>query len=225
MQSNIRTINDIRQFQKPHDSIFSKLVTRKFSRIFTFYALRVSWLTPNVVSSLSFIIALIGIGLFLHPELWVRAVGVLLLQISFVLDCSDGEIARARGLSSKYGAFLDSSYDRIKEALMLGALTWLAFIDRETMLVILIGVSAILGLQIISYLREAKKASWPDQRSSEIYITKTIYLGTVDIVIFVVSAAVLFQFEIELLLLIALGSIPLIFKQFWSAWQLNSQST
>lgn len=222
MQSKVQSIDDIRQFQKPHDSIFSTLVTRKFSRVFTFYALKFQWLTPNVVSSISFIMALVGVGLFLHDEFSWRVTGVVLLQLSFVLDCSDGEIARARGMSSKFGAFLDSSYDRIKEAAMLGALTWIAYLDRATVLMLWIGFGAIIGLQIISFLREAKKASWPGKRASEIYITKTIYLGTVDVIIFAVSAAVLFQYEAELLLLAALGSIPLIFKQFFSAWKLEN---
>lgn len=224
MQSEVRSIRDVRKFQKPHDSIFSKLITRKLSAVFTFYALRVKWLTPNVVSTISFLMAMVAVALFLYPNYLFRVGGVILLQLSFVLDCSDGEIARACGKSSKFGAFLDSSFDRLKEAAMLGALTWIAYIELGTVAIFWIGISAIVGLQIISFLREAKKSSWPNQQSSELYITKTIYLGTVDIIIYAVSAAVLFSLEAELLLLIALGSIPLIIKQFYSAWQINRQS-
>lgn len=220
MKSPVQKIDDIKRFQKPHDSIFSKLFTRRLSRVFTFYALRVKFLTPNVVSLISLVLALIAVGLFFSENIWIKALAVALLQLSFVLDCADGEIARARDLGSTFGAFLDSSFDRIKEAAMLGALTWIAFLERETVVILWIGFGAVIGLQLISFLREAKKASWPAQRVSEIYITKTIYLGTVDVTIFAVSVAVLFGFEAELLLLIALASIPLIGKQFFSARKL-----
>ena len=41
-----------------------------------------------------------------------------------MLDMVDGAVARARGGSSRFGAVLDSSLDRVADAAVFGALLW-----------------------------------------------------------------------------------------------------
>ena len=109
----IKKIKDVKPFQKPQDSIFSMLFTRKLSRVLTFFM--VKWfkgITPNQVSVFSFVLAVIAVGLFLHEDWAWRVLGAVLLQLSFAFDCSDGEVSRIKNLSSKYGAWLDSTLDR-----------------------------------------------------------------------------------------------------------------
>jgi CDP-diacylglycerol--glycerol-3-phosphate 3-phosphatidyltransferase len=48
--------------------------------------------------------------------------GAALLLLSGVCDILDGELARARGASSVFGAFLDSTLDRLADALVLAGL-------------------------------------------------------------------------------------------------------
>jgi CDP-diacylglycerol--glycerol-3-phosphate 3-phosphatidyltransferase len=49
-------------------------------------------------------------------------IGAGLLVVSGVCDILDGELARARGVSSTFGAFLDSTLDRLADALVLAGL-------------------------------------------------------------------------------------------------------
>jgi len=79
-------------------------------------------------------------------------------------------------------------------------------------------------LQLVSYLREAKKSSWPTTRTAELFISKNIYLGTVDITIYVVSLAIIMHWELYILWLFLLVSVPLIFKQLLSAYRLSQKS-
>ncbi|MFC1598232.1 CDP-alcohol phosphatidyltransferase family protein [Patescibacteria group bacterium] len=220
-----KKISEVKPFQKPQDSIFSTLFTRRLSRVLTF--ITVKWfpkVTPNQVSAFSFVLSVAACGLFLHPNWWWRLLGVVLLQLGFAFDCSDGELARIKNLSSKYGAWLDSVFDRIKEALILGAMAMWWFWNRESEIwVLLVGFGAIIGLQLVSYLREAKKASWPSDRISEVFITKKIYIGTVDVTIYLVSAAVLLNLQIWALWIFLAVSIPLLLKQFWSAYKLSKR--
>lgn len=214
-------IADVKAYQKPHDSIFSTLFTRHLSRVFTYYL--VHWwkgVTPNKVSLLSFIIAIIACGLFMVEDYWIRIIGVVLLQISFALDCSDGEIARLKNMGSKFGAWFDSTNDRIKEIIMFAALAYAWYLRDPSMMVVVVGAGAIIGWLLIGYLREAKKSSWPATRTAELYITKNIYIGTVDVTIYLVCAAIIFKLELYALILFLLVSIPLIFKQIKSAWKL-----
>jgi hypothetical protein len=72
-------------------------------------------LTPNHVTLLA---ALMGVAagaavvLGVERPAW-RLVAGLLLFCSVVLDCSDGQLARARGTSSTYGAILDGLSDYV----------------------------------------------------------------------------------------------------------------
>lgn len=218
------SISQIRAVQKPHDSVFSKLITRKLSLRLTWVLLK--WfpaISPNTVSVWSFIFALVAVVCFFNQSYAVRVFGVVLFQLGFVFDCSDGEVARATGRMSPFGAFLDSTLDRFKEILVLGVLTlYLASIlptplGWSATSILILGACAILGLQLIAYLREAKKAAFPSTRTSEIYISKSMYLGTVDIFVYMVSLAVLTRVEFWLLIAIAVVSIPLVLKQIWSA--------
>lgn len=224
------SLQDIRQFQKPHDSIFSKLITRKFSRVLTWSLLRLDpRMSPNAVSVISLLLSVAAAACFFSPNYWTRVVGVVLYQIGFVFDCSDGEVARATGQMSPFGAFLDSTFDRLKEILVLGSVTHhlashtLLPFGWTPMYVLILGACAVLGLQLIAYIREAKKAVFPKTRTSEIYISKTMYVGTVDIFVFSVSAAVVLQLEYWLLWGFAVLSIPLILKQIRGAQTLSRE--
>jgi len=51
-------------------------------------------------------------------------VGTLVITFFVLLDLVDGAVARARGGSSKFGALLDSTGDRVADAAVFGALLW-----------------------------------------------------------------------------------------------------
>ncbi len=212
---------DIIPFQKPQDSIFSTLINRKLSRVISFVFLKYTSITPTQVNILSFVISAAGCWLFLADQYSWRMVGVLLLQLGFTLDCCDGEIARFKNQANAFGAWLDSVLDRFKEAIMLTALTAAWYLHHDASLtVVLTGAAAIIMLQLVSYLREAKKSSWPRQRTAELFISKRMYIGTVDVTIYLVCAAVLFQAELYGLWFFLLISLPMLAKQFLSAYRL-----
>ncbi|MFH0818659.1 MAG: CDP-alcohol phosphatidyltransferase family protein [Patescibacteria group bacterium] len=220
----INKISDIKKYQKAHDSIFSKLITRKISVIFSFYLIK-RWkqVTPNKVSLISFITAVVAIGLFLADNYFVRLLGVVFLQISFALDCSDGEIARIKEMSSKFGAWMDSVLDRFKEVMMFGALTFIVYNYAWDTSALLIGSLAIILWLLVGFLREAKKSSWPEKRTAELYITDNIYIGTVDTTIYFVCFAIIIHMELMALWVFAILGLILLVKQIISAWQLEKK--
>lgn len=220
---DLKSPKDVIPFQKPQDSIFSTLITRKISRVITFYILKVfPRVTPNQVSVSSFILAVIACVLFVMPAYVWQVVGVVLIQLSFAVDCCDGEVSRITNQASKFGAWLDSVLDRFKEILMFASLTWYEYAYVwPHIAVIIIGAGASIGMLLVAYIREAKKSSWPTQRSSEVFITKNMYIGTVDVTVFFVSFAALLHIQIYVLSLFFLVSIPLVLKQLRSAYRLR----
>jgi phosphatidylinositol phosphate synthase len=67
-----------------------------------------------------------------------------------VADVLDGRIARARGLASRRGAFLDSTLDRFAE---FGAFVGLAIWSRDSLLAITLVVVTLGGSLLVSYTR------------------------------------------------------------------------
>ena len=96
------------------DGAYSLLVLRRLSKPLTALAARRGW-SPNAITIASFIIGLAAAVLFSTGQRWALVLGAILLQISLVVDCSDGEVARLTGQYSTIGAWLDASTDRVKE--------------------------------------------------------------------------------------------------------------
>jgi phosphatidylglycerophosphate synthase len=107
----------------------------------------VRWITPNLVTLFGFVLRLVGSGLLLAREPWADWVALGLLELSLVLDMTDGSLARYRKQPSALGAFLDKITDGVSLAtlgVLLGVRAWL---EGHGLLHVLAG--AFLGL---SYL-------------------------------------------------------------------------
>lgn len=215
-------ISDLKPYQKPQDSIFSVLFTRHLSRVLTFFLLRFSsQVTPTQISLLSFLLAILACILFLFSNYWWRILGVIILQISFALDCSDGEIARYKNMTSAFGAWLDSVFDRFKEIFMFSALAGQWYFRQDSLDVFFITLLAIIGWQLVAYLREAKKSTFGEARQAEFFISRNIYIGTVDVIVYLVCLAIILELELYFLILFFIASIPLMLKQIVSALKIK----
>jgi phosphatidylglycerophosphate synthase len=73
-------------------------------------------LTPNAVTWLMIATGLAAAGLLTLPGLLPVIGVVLLLQLQLLLDCSDGELARWRKVSSPAGIYLDRLAHNVTEA-------------------------------------------------------------------------------------------------------------
>lgn len=79
-------------------------------------------LSPNAITLLG--VALQGV------VTWQIVTGHLLVAgllgiVSGFSDAFDGAVAKAKGLTSKFGALLDSTTDRLSDGLIFGAIAWL----------------------------------------------------------------------------------------------------
>ena len=106
-------------------------------------------LTPNAVTFLGFIICCIS-AYFISSGSFL--VGGLLVLFSGFMDIFDGALARKMELMSDRGAFLDSTFDRLSEAIVLIGLIYFFSTSNETNLVLLTSVSLVFSI-LISYLR------------------------------------------------------------------------
>jgi phosphatidylglycerophosphate synthase len=65
-------------------------------------------LHPNAVTALMIVAGVAaGAVLAIHCRVWPAVVAFVLIQLQILLDCSDGEVARWKGISSPVGIYLD----------------------------------------------------------------------------------------------------------------------
>ena len=89
-----------------------------------------------------------------HLFFWL---GALAFVAGSLLDVLDGALARASGKGTAFGAFLDSTTDRVGEALVLGAIALVFARDGNTV-ALAFAIAAIAGSFLVSYTRARAEA-------------------------------------------------------------------
>ncbi|MET9885754.1 DUF5941 domain-containing protein [Streptomyces sp. NPDC006430] len=104
----------LRTAVKSRDGFFTTFFISPYSRYIARWCAR-RGLTPNQVTTASLVTALIAAGCAATGERWGYVAAGVLLLVSFVLDCTDGQLARYSLQYSTMGAWLDATFDRAKE--------------------------------------------------------------------------------------------------------------
>jgi len=83
--------------------------------------------------------------------------GAVVFVIGSLLDILDGALARVSGKGTPFGAFLDSTTDRVSEGFMLGAIA-LVFARHHHTVSLAVDVAAVAGSFLVSYTRARAEA-------------------------------------------------------------------
>lgn len=86
-------------------------------------------LTPNSVTLLGVVIQGVVAWLIIDGQLVTAGVVAV---FSAILDVLDGALAKAKGLVTRFGAFLDSTTDRLSDALFFAPIAWLYGVSPDT---------------------------------------------------------------------------------------------
>ncbi|WP_069812909.1 DUF5941 domain-containing protein [Streptomyces sp. TP-A0874] len=104
----------LRSAVKSRDGFFTTFCVSTYSRYIARWCAH-RGLTPNQVTTASLLTALIAAGCAATGSRSGFVAAGLLLLASFVLDCTDGQLARYSLQYSTLGAWLDATFDRAKE--------------------------------------------------------------------------------------------------------------
>ena len=124
----------------------------KLAERFTTPAARIlskTGVTPNMLTVTGFLVS-IAAAVLIAKEYFLAGGLVILLAGAF--DLLDGPLARATGKTTRFGAFLDSTLDRLSEAAVIaGILAYYAYHEGtwESML----AYATFVGSVMVSYLR------------------------------------------------------------------------
>jgi CDP-diacylglycerol--glycerol-3-phosphate 3-phosphatidyltransferase len=112
-------------------------------------ALTISGVALCIAGSVVVYFEYLGWALFL--------VGAVLFVVGSILDILDGALARRRSFASPFGAFLDSTVDRVGEGFMLGAIG-LVLMRSGSEWGVALAFAAMAGSFLVSYTRARAEA-------------------------------------------------------------------
>ena len=113
-----------------------------------------SRLTPNAISLTGFALCVVAAVLIWQDH---YLLGGIAFVVGSVCDTLDGRYARASGKGSPFGAFLDSTLDRVEEGVVLAAVA--ANFSQDGMdLAVAAVVIAVLASLMVSYTRARAEA-------------------------------------------------------------------
>jgi phosphatidylglycerophosphate synthase len=143
--------------RKPKDIFWNRFVARPAAAVLL-VPLQRAPVTPNQITFAS--MAVFGLGaalLVLLPGWRGLLVAAVVIEMSYVLDCVDGQLARLRGTSTPVGAHLDFLMDELKAFLLVaatGVRLWLPAHDQRWLLEAVIGLVAVAsGISLTTFIR------------------------------------------------------------------------
>ena len=116
--------------------------------------------TPNALttSGVSLCLAASVLVFFENRGTWLFYwTGAALFVVGSILDILDGALARVGGKTTPFGAFLDSTTDRIGEGAMLGSIA-LVFNRHDHPVPLALTFAAVAGSFLVSYTRARAEA-------------------------------------------------------------------
>jgi CDP-diacylglycerol---glycerol-3-phosphate 3-phosphatidyltransferase len=111
-------------------------------------------ITPNQITVAGTLLN-VAAALLVAFDLYIAA-GIVFL-VAGCFDMLDGALARLGKMVTPFGAFLDSTLDRVSEGVMLAAIAYRFALDGQSIDVALV-VLALLGSMLVSYTRARAEA-------------------------------------------------------------------
>src|ERR1700742_1819978 len=113
-----------------------------------------SRLTPNTISLTGFVLNLAAAALVVNRTFFLSGLAFI---IGSIMDTLDGRYSRMSGTGTPFGAFLDSTLDRLEEGVVLPA-AGASFASQHDQVAVAAVVMAVLASLMVSYTRARAEA-------------------------------------------------------------------
>lgn len=162
--------------------------------------------TPNTVTALGVILSGV-VGVLISRDRLLAA--GLLYMFAGSLDAIDGTLARLIGVRSRFGAFWDSTLDRLSEAILYSAIGYWAALHSSPVGVLL-SFSALTTSFLVSYARG---------RAESLGIDTKVGFGTRVERYVVVTAALLLGYPVEGMAVVTILAGMTVIQRIYDVWR------
>ncbi|NOX95839.1 MAG: CDP-alcohol phosphatidyltransferase family protein [Alphaproteobacteria bacterium] len=138
---------------KPREEWWSRVFATPAANIILLAVADWRIVTPNRLTVLSLFLAILSAALILRGGYGLLIAAGVILQISYIIDCMDGQLARYRNVASKVGSFLDKWSDFVKFPIVILALSVEAYSSAQTVAPIILGISSVFLICYLPYLK------------------------------------------------------------------------
>jgi CDP-diacylglycerol---glycerol-3-phosphate 3-phosphatidyltransferase len=136
-------------------------------------------LTPNIITWSALIINILAAAA--AATNYLLACGILVL-FAGLFDILDGALARFANKSTRFGALLDSTFDRFSEAIVLFGLLYLYVNAGKTMEILLIFIVMIFSF-LISYIRARSEGLNIDNKTGLFTRTERVIILALGLIV------------------------------------------
>jgi phosphatidylglycerophosphate synthase len=138
---------------KPRQEWWSRVFATPIAHAILHMVADWKYITPNRLTITSlFLTLLTAICISFGARSWLLIAAVV-LQVAYVFDCMDGQLARYRGVSTASGSFLDKWSDFVKFPMIILALTIESSHRAHSTLTIVAGLLTLFFICYEPYLR------------------------------------------------------------------------
>lgn len=171
-------------------------------------ALAPTAITPNQVSVVALLMAiasmlLLGVGRNIEAG--------LLIQASSIVDGVDGDLARAKGMATRFGGLFDAALDRYADVAIAGGLAWYALEHEDVRAPLVVGFAAAVSFLMISYSRARLEREGGVDTAADL-----VGIASRDVRLFALSLGVVVGQAYWALIIVALASYATVAWRLWA---------
>ena len=172
---------DVEKMRRPADSLLTSIFARTISVRLTPLIAKTP-ITPLRITLMGLVLGLLAAWSASRPGWTNQVIAAFLLELSHVLDCVDGELARLTDRGNPFAAALDPITDRIKDMMIIFA----AYLQSSKALIFnwsehTIFVMAFFTIGFWTFYMYIVDAYLNPSRKKRDYTKQKIYIGLYDL--------------------------------------------
>lgn len=205
--------------KKPEGTFLNKMikVERYLNRPLASLLVRLVYhtrITPNGLTFFSFFLGLLGAFFISRGQYIYFILGGMSIQLSSIVDCADGMLARSKNMCSEFGSHLDILLDRIMDfTMMIGISVGVYTVSGNKKLLILGFLAAGLYLLQVnlfyltnSYLQRKEKGQTGEARALMLLLVMILSIANrLDIAIYLLLVETVIVNIVRTIYFISLG--------------------
>jgi len=136
-----------------NDEWWSSFVTAPLAILVNLVVVDFKWLSPNLITLVSFVTAIVATAFIVLGGATNYLIAAILIHVSHIMDCMDGQMARYRGVSSRSGSYFDKVTDLIQVFIWFGAVGYAAYAQTGSVLPIFLALVGVSFYSLRGYVK------------------------------------------------------------------------
>lgn len=155
------SLSDIRKFSG-EDALVGRFYYRKVATYFSFVFAHTK-ITPNMISFISLIFGVISAFFFAFGSTPYLYLAAFFSQIAMIMDYSDGQIARIKGMGSKRGAWFDVVNGAVQNNLIILGILIGIFRTTQSVNALFFGFLSLFAWNMMGFVHLTQMLCMPKQ--------------------------------------------------------------